>query len=242
MTDTDNDILRVFQSRSQTKAFYNKISRVYDALSDRSEAPVRRAMVEVLRPRPGERILEIGFGTGHVLAALARSVGESGTVFGIDLSNERVRLSKTKLAGAGLLERCRLRTGDATRLPYAPASMDGICMSFTLELFDTPEIPSVLSACRRVLRPGGRLVVAGMSKEGSPGAIVSVFEWAHRHFPNFIDCRPIFVRRAVEQAGFQVIRAATRQMWVPVEIVLATLESDLYPPRHQAQRRAVMNP
>ena len=73
-------VLRVFQSRAQTKAFYNKISRFYDALSDRSEAPVRKAGLGLLMPRAGERILEIGFGTGHALAALAKAVGSGGIV------------------------------------------------------------------------------------------------------------------------------------------------------------------
>ena len=62
-------ILRVFQSKDQTKAFCNKISHVYDVLSERSEAPMRKAGLELLKARAGERVLEIGFGTGHCLVA-----------------------------------------------------------------------------------------------------------------------------------------------------------------------------
>ena len=62
--------------------------------------------------------------------------------------------------------------------------MDGIFMSFTLELFDTPDIPRVLAECNRVLKPGGRLVVVGMSKEGPQGLLIRAFEWTHQHFPN----------------------------------------------------------
>ena len=67
---------------------------------------------------------------------------------------------------------------------------------------------------------GGRIVVVGMSKHGAQGGLVNVFEWAHKHFPQFLDCRPIYVRRALVAAGFAVRRALTRRMWVPVEIVL----------------------
>jgi ubiquinone/menaquinone biosynthesis C-methylase UbiE len=98
-------------------------------------------------------------------------------------------------------------------------------MSFTLELLDTPEIPQVLAECRRVLRVGGRISVVGMSKEEDQGAIVHAFEWTHLHFPNLLDCRPIFVRRALENAGFRIARAEHQRMWVPVEIVLGIKES-----------------
>jgi ubiquinone/menaquinone biosynthesis C-methylase UbiE len=214
-------VLRVFQSRAQTKAFYNKISRFYDALSDRSEAPVRKAGLDLLKPRAGERILEIGFGTGHALAVLAKAVGPGGRIFGLDLSDEMVRLGKKYLAEAGLLERAQLRCGDAAQLPHAGNTMDAVFMSFTLELFDTPEIQKVLSECKRVLKTGGRIVVVGMSKEGKHEPLIGGFEWAHKHFPNFIDCRPIYVRKALEAADFQILKVLKKHMWIPVEIILA---------------------
>ena len=212
--------LRVFGTKEQTRAFYNKISRAYDLLSERSEAPMRKAGMELLRPRPGESILEIGFGTGHSLVSLAKAVGPQGRVFGLDLSDQMAKIAKENLAKAGLLERARIRCGDGAELPYPAGNMDGVFMSFTLELFDTPEIPKVLDECKRVLRPGGRIVVVGMSKEGPKDPLVSVFEWTHKHFPKFLDCRPIYVRRALEKAGLSVRKALTKHMWIPVEIVL----------------------
>jgi ubiquinone/menaquinone biosynthesis C-methylase UbiE len=164
--------------------------------------------------------LEIGFGTGHTLASLAKAVGPKGKVFGIDLSDRMVKLAKERLAKAGLLDRAKIRYGDATRLPCAASSMDGVFMSFTLELFDTPEIPKVLGDCQRVPRPGGRIVVVGMSNEGPKDPLVKVFEWTHEHISQFLDCRPIYVRRALEEAGFTIRKAATKRMWIPVEIVL----------------------
>jgi len=79
----------------------------------------------------------------------------------------------------------------------------------------------LLAECRRVLRPGGRLVVVGLSKEGKAGLALKTFEWTHRHFPNLIDCRPIYQRRAIEAAGFLIRESAVEHMWVPVEIVSA---------------------
>lgn len=216
--------LRVFQTRKQTRAFYNKISKVYDLLSERSEAPMRRTGLELLKPAKCETILEIGFGTGHSLLDLARAVGPGGCVLGLDLSDEMVKAAKENVRRVGLLNRAKVRRGDATAMPYANASADAIFMSFTLELFDTPEIPKVLAECKRVLRPHGRIIVVGMSKRGSREPLVPVFEWAHKHFPNFIDCRPIYVEQALRAAGFNIRKALIKHMWIPVEIVLASNE------------------
>jgi ubiquinone/menaquinone biosynthesis C-methylase UbiE len=212
-------ILRVFQTKDQTRAFYNKISQVYDLLSERSEAPMRKAGLALLNARAGESVLEIGFGTGHSLAALAKGVGPNGKVFGIDLSDKMLQVARATLAKAKLADRVRLRCGDAVQMAFADNSMDAVFMSFALELFDTPEIPRVLKQCRRVLRPGGRIVVVGMSKDAKHDPLISVYEWTHQHFPNFVDCRPIYVKEAVEEAGFIVQKALTKHMWVPVEIV-----------------------
>ena len=158
----EKEILRVFQSKAETKAFYDKISHVYDLLSEHSEGPVRRSGLENLDARRGEKVLEIGFGTGHPLVSLAQSVGPTGRVYGLDLSERMLDVTRDNLQKAGLAERVELVCGDAIQLPYPSDSLDAIFMSFTLELFDTPEIPKVLAECQRILRPGGRIVVVGV--------------------------------------------------------------------------------
>jgi ubiquinone/menaquinone biosynthesis C-methylase UbiE len=219
--DWSEGILPVFQSKAETRAFYNKISKVYDLLAEKSEEPVRQAGLETLNARPGEKVLEVGFGTGHTLVTLARAVRPTGRVYGIDLSDEMVRIARENLRAEGLEDLVELICGDAVSLPCPSGQIDAIFMSFTLELFDTAEIPKVLAECQRVLVPGGRLVVVGMSKEGEDGVILHAFEWVHQHLPNLLDCRPIFVRRSLEAAGFQIAHTEKRMMWVPVEIVLA---------------------
>ena len=221
-SDEHRDVLRVLQSKDETRAFYDKISKVYDLLSEHTEQPVRQKGLDMLAATAGERILEIGFGTGHCLAALAKAVGQSGRVYGINISEGMLQQARELLKHNGFSDRIELRCADATSLPYESEMMDGVFMSFTLELFDTPEIPTLLDQCQRVLRPGGRIVVVGMSKEGKEGLVVRAFEWTHQHFPNFLDCRPIFVRRVLEAAGFAIEDLQKIHMWVPVEIVRAT--------------------
>ena len=92
-------------------------------------------------------------------------------------------IARARLARAGFFERAELTCGDATRFPYLDGVMDGVFMSFTLELFDTREMPVLLSECRPVLRAGGRIVVVGMSKDGEAGLALRLYEWAHQQFP-----------------------------------------------------------
>jgi demethylmenaquinone methyltransferase/2-methoxy-6-polyprenyl-1,4-benzoquinol methylase len=219
--DYEPGVLRSLQTKEQTKAFYNKIAKVYDLLSEESEKPMRESGLKKLAPQPGQRVLEIGFGTGHSLAEIAKAIDPGGKALGIDLSDQMVEHAQSLLDQEGLADRAELTCGDATHLPYESDSLDGIFFSFTLELFDTPEIPQVLAECKRTLKPGGRIVVVAVSKQGKEGMLRKAFEWMHQHFPNLMDCRPIYVREALEAAGFDVKEADVESMWVPVEIVLA---------------------
>lgn len=214
-------IARVFTTRRETRAFYDKISRYYDLLAEHSEAPMRAAGLEMLAPQPGDRVLEIGCGTGHCVVDLAAAVGASGRVVALDLSEKMLARSRQLVVKRKSKKRVRLICADGLQLPLRSSSADSAFLSFTLELFDTGEIPMVLREIRRVLKAGGRIAVVGMSKEGPGGVAVELYEWSHRHFPNFVDCRPIFVARSLEAAGFHLLRVETQHMWLPVEIVLA---------------------
>ena len=229
MTDSHADyepgVLRVFRGTAETKAFYNKIAKVYDFLAEESEGPMRDQGLAMLAPKPGETMLEIGFGTGHCLAKLADAVGPTGKVLGIDLSDGMLEHARQLLKEKNVAERVELFCGDAAQLPFAPESLDGIFTNFTLELFDTPEMPGVLANWKQALKPGGRLQVVSISKEGPPSLMGKAFEWTHQHFPNLMDCRPIFAGRALEAAGFTIADQKIASMWAPVEIALGVAKT-----------------
>ncbi len=80
----------------------------------------------MLAPRPGETILEIGFGTGHCLIELARAVGPSGRVLGIDLSERMLEETRALVKEEKLEDRIELHCGDAANLPFERESVDDL--------------------------------------------------------------------------------------------------------------------
>jgi ubiquinone/menaquinone biosynthesis C-methylase UbiE len=124
------------------------------------EAPhpiiTRERLRSVLAPEPGERLLEIGVGTGYYSLDLADWVGPEGRLELFDL--ERKFLDHTLAAAAERgLGNLVATEGDATDLPFEDASVDAVIL--TAVLGEIPDSGAALAEIRRVLKPGGRLVV-----------------------------------------------------------------------------------
>ena len=221
-SSNNRQILPVNRTKEQARRFYDRMSRLYDYISGPFERKYAFRALELLDIMEGETILEIGFGTGHCLKKIAASVGETGKAYGIDISPGMLRVTKRRLEKAKLLDRVELNCGDATSLPYDTNSMDGVFVAFTLELFDTPEIPIVLEEVKRILKPGGRIAVAAMSKKAGESLIVRLYERVHNRWPEYADCRPIFLEESIHEAGYQIKSSQTvKLLGLPLEIIVA---------------------
>ena len=214
-------MLRVHRSKAQARASYDRMSRSYDLFAGAFEKRLRDLALARLGVAAGEAVLEIGFGTGHSLRHIAAAVGGAGRVCGIDLSAGMLAVSQRRLDRAGLLARVALHCGDAAELPYADGAFDAVFMSFALELFDTPDIPIVLGEIKRVLKPNGRLGAVSLSREEGAPLMLRLYEWLHQRLPQYIDCRPIYVERALAGAGFQVTHTEKERLWgLPAKIAI----------------------
>ncbi len=216
------NILPVLRSKKEAIEAYNRISKFYDYTEGIFEKKYINMALKQLKINKGETILEIGFGTGYALMNIAKLVGKNNHVYGIDISPKMVELTNKKIKSRSLADRVKLTCGDALKLPYYNNKFDVIFLSFTLELFDTPEISEILKEIKRVLRPNGRLGVVSISKENGNSVFLKLYEWAHIKFPKYIDCRPIFAAESIKDAGFNIkYKKEAKIFFAPVEIVVS---------------------
>ncbi len=203
--------------------FYSRLAPVYDWLAA-SEAHLMDAGLQMLDPDQGESLLEIGSGTGR---ALLQAAGEESPdlIAGLDLSWGMCQRAQRKLEHNQAQEQVDMIQGSALDLPFAEESFQSVFCSFTLELFDTPDLPVVLAEIRRVLTPGGRLGLVALSRDRPLPWVGRLYEQLHLWFPTWIDCRPIPVQSLLKKAGFSIQQVERRAMWgLPVSLVLSTLQ------------------
>ena len=213
MPEKDKEIWQVNRPREKARISYNRISRWYDFFAGSSEKKYRDAGLQKLDVREGDKVLEIGFGTGHCILALVGLVGDLGKVCGIDISEGMCKVTFKRIKQAGLLERVELYCSDACALPFKEGSFDKIFMSFTLELFDTQDIPLVLRECKRVLKSEGKIGIVAMSMKCEDNIMMKLYKWFHDKFPNLVDCRPIYVKKSLDNADFGIIESEELKMW-----------------------------
>ena len=206
------------------RKFYDRISQVYDIISEANEHKAREAGERLLNLKLGEHVLEIGYGTGNSVINMAEFVGPSGKVYGIDVSPGMLKVAQAKIAERDLLGRIELRTGDARDLPYEDELFSAAFASFTLEIFARDDIPMVLAQVRRTLQKGGRFAIVSMAKveQGEHSSFLGqTYIWMHRHFPHIVDCRPIDPAQCLFDAGFTIQEELTMDIWtIPVKAIV----------------------
>lgn len=123
---------------------------------------MRQRTVDLANLRPGDSVLEIGCGTGAVARAARARVGPDGQVFGIDPSGEMIAVARRKAARKHV--QIDFRVAGIEGLPLPDASVDAALSSLMMHHLPADLKRTGLAEVRRVLKPGGRLVIVDFGK------------------------------------------------------------------------------
>ena len=149
-------------------AVFDRVAERYDLMNDLMSLGLHRLWkafaIQIARPRPGERILDVATGSGDLAQALGRRVGPGGVVWLTDINRSMLQRGRDRVLDRGMLApavQC-----DAERLPFPPGYFDCVTVAFGLRNMTHKDV--ALSEMARVLKPGGRLVVLEFSKVWKP--------------------------------------------------------------------------
>jgi demethylmenaquinone methyltransferase/2-methoxy-6-polyprenyl-1,4-benzoquinol methylase len=196
-------------------AFYDRIlSRVYDLLLKwlflpfGGERRVRKQLLEPVSFGAGDRILDMCCGTGTATLAIAERAGSEAKVVGLDLSLGQIRRARAKSRRANV----RFLVGDAAAAPLADDRFDKVFITHAIHEMLRPARLAALAEARRLLKPGGEVVVFELDEPQSLPLRLFVgfwwFYWLPFNFetPTRRDMFRHGVANEVEESGFREVR------------------------------------
>jgi demethylmenaquinone methyltransferase/2-methoxy-6-polyprenyl-1,4-benzoquinol methylase len=200
---------------------FDSVAPRYDIMNDLMSGGLHRGWkrfaVEASGVRPGERVLDVAGGTGDLARLFARRVGASGEVVMTDLNLAMLRLGRDRLLDTGVV--APVAQCNAESLPFGRDCFDCVSVAFGLRNMTRKDV--ALAEMRRVLKPGGRLLVLEFSKVWAPlaplydaysfsvlprlGRLVANDSGAYRYLAESIRMHPDqeSLKRMMEHAGLE---------------------------------------
>ncbi|NIM52356.1 MAG: methyltransferase domain-containing protein [Gemmatimonadales bacterium] len=196
-------ILKAGIKKDDVPALYRKLAPKYDTWAGLTEAKARRRCLELADIRNGENVLEVAVGTGILFAEILRANPE-GKNEGIDLTEEMLALARRRVEQLGVGS-YRLAVGDACALEYPDSEFDVLINNYMFDLLPEDDFPAILAEFKRVLRPGGRLILVSMTK--AEHWYSGVWEMLYRINPALMGgCRGVLLLPHLQAAGFRDTR------------------------------------
>jgi demethylmenaquinone methyltransferase/2-methoxy-6-polyprenyl-1,4-benzoquinol methylase len=156
------------QKAQRVAGVFTSVASNYDIMNDLMSMGLHRLWkaftIEVAQVRPGERVLDVAGGTADLSLAFAKRVGPAGEVWLTDINHAMLARGRDRLVDRGFLgptAQC-----DAEKLPFPDNHFDLVTVAFGLRNMTHKDL--ALKEMRRVLRPGGRLLVLEFSKVWQP--------------------------------------------------------------------------
>jgi demethylmenaquinone methyltransferase/2-methoxy-6-polyprenyl-1,4-benzoquinol methylase len=174
------------QKAGRVKDVFDSVADRYDVMNDLMSFGVHRAWkrfaISRARLRPGDSALDVAGGTGDLAMGLARKLGGNGTVVLSDINASMLARGRDRLLDNGISSRVCFCVADAQDLPFPDASFDCVTIGFGLR--NVTDKAAALLSMRRVLRPGGQLLVLEFSKPVLPGLSTIYDAYSFRVLPS----------------------------------------------------------
>jgi ubiquinone/menaquinone biosynthesis C-methylase UbiE len=219
MKNGSHRFIEVKLSKTDVKRIYARVSNIYDFWSFLTESKAVSRAVQIANIKNGETILEVAVGTGYLFERIVW-INQAGRNEGIDLSPEMLEKAKNRL-GSKRFHNYSLKVADAYSLSYPDETFDLIMNSYMFDLLPEEDFPRVLNEFKRVLKPGGRMVITSMTYGRKWYS--RLWDWLLSKAPGILEgCRPISLEEDIKQAGFANIHAEyASQFTFPSLIVYA---------------------
>jgi len=163
------------EKAQRVRSVFDSVAPKYDVMNDLMSAGLHRVWkrytLAVANPQPGDRVLDIAGGTGDLSLAFARKVGPTGQVVHTDINEAMLREGRNRLLNDGVLVPSLVC--DAEKLPFADESFHTVSVAFGLRNMTHKD--QALAEMRRVLKPGGKLLVLEFSKVAQP--LEKAYDW-----------------------------------------------------------------
>jgi len=156
LSTSERGLLPEAAVRAQSLAKYRRRAAGYDATCGPTW-PIRERTVAALQLQPGQRVLDVGCGTGLSLALLRAAVGDAGVVYGFDQSPEMLALARDRVARRGWSNVHLFET--AAQGLQLPEPVDALLFHYTHDILRSPSAVAALLACAR---PGAAVAIAGI--------------------------------------------------------------------------------
>ncbi|MDJ0847248.1 MAG: methyltransferase domain-containing protein [Myxococcota bacterium] len=189
--------------------------------------PEQEVLIAPARVGEGQTVLDFGAGPGHLAVELARRVGASGHVHGVDINRDFVERSRARAEAAGLADRLHFHHVAGETLPFEDGAMDRILCKNVLEY--VPDLDATLGELHRVQRPGGLLHAIDSDwgfvvvEPWAPEVVVEFFAAAAHAFrePNIGRKLPA----ALQRAGYGDVEVAVQPIVDQTGLTRAVLEN-----------------
>jgi phosphatidylethanolamine/phosphatidyl-N-methylethanolamine N-methyltransferase len=176
------------------QAAYRRYASVYDALFGPVLHPGRKAVIEALACRPGERVLEVGVGTGLSLPLYPRGT----RLVGVDLSPEMLQKARARVARMGLSNVEGLYEMDAEAMSFPDGSFDKVVAMYVVSVVRHPR--RLMAELQRVCRRGGGIFIVNHARSENP--FLGGIEKALAPLSGLVGFRPDFeMRELVDDVG-----------------------------------------